>query len=79
VWGTLSFAAGESSKTITVAIVDNLVSESNEAFTIALSGPSNAAAGSPTTATVTIVDNDKKRGRKTPRGGITLSRKAVLL
>jgi hypothetical protein len=26
---------------------------------------------------VTIVDNDKTRGRKTPRGGITLSKKAI--
>jgi hypothetical protein len=53
------------------------VSEANETFTVALSGPANVAAGSPTTSIVTIVDNDKTRGRKTPRGGITLSKKAI--
>ena len=76
--GTLSFAAGETSKSFTVRILDDTVSESNETFRIALSGPSNVSAGSPTTAAVTIVDNDKTRGgRKTPRGGVTLSRKAI--
>lgn len=68
--GTLSFAAGETSKSFTVRILDDLVSESNETFRVALSGPSNVSPGSPTTATVTIVDNDKSRGRKTPRGVI---------
>jgi hypothetical protein len=75
--GTLIFAAGESSRTFTVAIINDTVSEANETFTVALSGPANVAAGSPTTSIVTIVDNDKTRGRKTPRGGITLSKKAI--
>jgi FlaG/FlaF family flagellin (archaellin) len=74
--GTLSFAPGETSKSFTVRILDDSLSEENETFTIALSGPSNVSAGSPTTATVTIMDNDKIRGRKTPRGGITITAKS---
>src|SRR5678815_3423787 len=77
--GTLSFAAGETSKSFTVRIIDDTVSEANETFTVALSGPANVSAGSPTTATVTIADNEKTRGRKTPRGSITLTRKAITL
>jgi hypothetical protein len=75
--GTLSFAAGETSKSFTVRILDDTVTESNETFRVALSGPTNVSAGSPTTATVTIVDNDKARGRKTPRGIVTVSRKTI--
>ena len=56
--GTVSFAAGETSKTITVPIVDDLYMESAETFTVALSSPTGASVGTQGTATVTITDND---------------------
>ncbi|MBW7476958.1 aggregation factor core protein MAFp3, isoform C [Paenibacillus oenotherae] len=57
--GTLTFAPGESYQTIAIPIYDDLLSESEESFTIALSDPTNGAAlGSITTAAVTIEDND---------------------
>ena len=40
--GTLSFAAGETSKTVAVAINGDLTSEANETFTLNLSSPVNA-------------------------------------
>lgn len=55
--GTLTFAAGETSKTITVPIVNDTVVETNETFTVKLSSPSGAVLGL-ATATVTITDND---------------------
>ncbi|WP_218933777.1 Calx-beta domain-containing protein [Rubripirellula lacrimiformis] len=57
--GTLSFADGETSKTVTVAITDDSDVESNETFTVSISGASGGATlGSVTTSTATIVDND---------------------
>jgi hypothetical protein len=57
--GTLTFNSGETSKTIFVPISDDAFVEGNETFTVTLSSPSfGAALGTPTTATVTIVDND---------------------
>ncbi|HBL61393.1 MAG TPA: calcium-binding protein, partial [Cyanobacteria bacterium UBA8803] len=40
--GTLTFAAGETSKTITVPIVGDTTNESNETFTLNLTNPTNA-------------------------------------
>ncbi len=64
--GTLTFAPGETSKTITVFLVDDSYDEDTESFTIALrsfsvSG-SGVALGSPATATVAITDNDLATG-----------------
>ena len=56
--GTLTFAAGTKSQTVSVAVVEDSVYESDETFTIRLSSPSNATLGSPASATVTIRDND---------------------
>ena len=60
--GTLTFAAGETSRSFNVSITDDIVKESNETFSVVLSNASNATLGSPATAGVNIVDNDK-RGR----------------
>ena len=57
VTGTLNFAAGDLSKTITVPITDDTIFEGSENFTITLSGPTNASIGTPS-GTGTIVDND---------------------
>ena len=55
--GTLTFAANETSKTVSVATTDDSVDEENETFTLTLSSPANATLGD-ATATGTIVDND---------------------
>jgi fimbrial isopeptide formation D2 family protein len=56
--GTLQFAAGESSKTIFVPIVDDSISEGNENFAIALSNPVDSSLGSVSSATISITDNE---------------------
>ncbi len=56
--GTLQFAPGETSKTISVLITDDVYVEGNENFTITLSSPVGTALGTPSSATLTIVDND---------------------
>ena len=55
--GTLTFAAGEVSKTITVTILDDDYREEDETFTITLSNPVNAEIPDPS-ATVTITNDD---------------------
>ena len=51
--GTLSFSAGETSKTISIAIEDDIENESDETFTVTLSNASGANLGT-TSATGTI-------------------------
>lgn len=65
--GTLTFNAGESTKSFTVSILDDVVAEATETFNLVLSAASNANLDTPTTATVTIIDNDKRQRIKTPR------------
>jgi hypothetical protein len=61
--GTLRFAIGESSKTISIPVVDDNFTEGDEAFTITLSNPSaGTTLGSITQATVTITDNASAAG-----------------
>ena len=57
--GQLNFAVGETSKTVNIPILGDLVVEPNESFTVTLSNPTGGAAlGTPSTATVTITDDD---------------------
>jgi hypothetical protein len=58
---TVMFAPGETTKTVSVFIVDDSLAEGPETFSVALSNPLNATLGS-TTATVTISDNDIANG-----------------
>jgi hypothetical protein len=55
-FGALLFAGGETSKTISIPIIDDSYAEGNETFNISLSSPTNASLGSPATATITIGD-----------------------
>ena len=55
--GVLSFAAGETTKTIVVTINGDLIDEANETFTIGLSAPTGAALADPS-GLGTITDND---------------------
>ena len=60
--GTLNFAAGDTSKTITVATVEDTTSETDETFTVTLSSASSGTAlPSDATATGTIGDDDTRR------------------
>jgi hypothetical protein len=61
--GTATWAAGDaSSKSFSIAIVDDSYAEGNETFTIGLNNPSGATLGTQSTATVTIIDNDSSNG-----------------
>jgi hypothetical protein len=64
--GSLSFAAGEVSKTISIPIIDDVYAEGNETFTIALNNPTGASLGSPGAATLTITDNETVNGSSNP-------------
>jgi PKD repeat protein len=56
--GTLTFAPNETSKSFPVTILDDTTDEPDETITLALTTPTNAALGTPGTATLTITDND---------------------
>jgi len=57
--GTLNWADGDSAdKTFNVSITNDAVVEGNEDFNVTLSGASGASLGTPSSATVTIVDDD---------------------
>ena len=56
--GTLTFAPGDTTKTVTVATLQDTVPESVETFTVTLSNASNAAIGD-ARATGTITDDDE--------------------
>ncbi|HEV7683638.1 MAG TPA: Ig-like domain repeat protein, partial [Pyrinomonadaceae bacterium] len=60
--GTLHFAAGEVSKTISIPIVDDAYAEGDETFVINLSNATGGLLGSPSGATITIHDNETVNG-----------------
>jgi Calx-beta domain/Beta-propeller repeat/Carboxypeptidase regulatory-like domain len=55
--GTLTFNAGQTSRTIQVPITNDSTTEADETFTIALSSTDLQAVGAPSTMTVTIQDS----------------------
>jgi hypothetical protein len=59
VGGSLSFAAGESSKTVAVATIDDPGDEPNETLSLNLSGPSAGATVADAQGIGTIFDNDE--------------------
>ncbi len=66
--GTLQFAAGETSKTISIPVIDDVYAEGvgGETFTITLTNATSATLGAPATATLTINDNDSANGTSNP-------------
>ncbi len=57
--GELTFAAGETAKTVDVPVVGDTIDEADEIFTLTLTSAVNATAG--TTGVGTIVDNDQPK------------------
>jgi|GEM_PF-2282518 len=56
--GTLTFAAGETTKNIALSVINDAEYESNETVQVTLSSPSGAILGANTTYTYTITDSD---------------------
>ena len=56
--GTLTFAAGETSKSFTVTILQDSESEGNQTVALSLSNPINATLGIPSSAILTIMDDE---------------------
>lgn len=56
--GTLTFTAGQTSKTITVTVRGDATAESDEAFTVTLSSPSAGLSLAAAVASATIADDD---------------------
>lgn len=60
--GTLSFAAGETTRKFNVFITDDVYAETSETLGVLLSNPTGATLTAPSSATVTIVNNDAVNG-----------------
>jgi hypothetical protein len=60
--GTLKFAAGETVKAISIAVVNDVYAEGDEHFTVDLSNPSVGTLGATPFAIVTISDNENVNG-----------------
>jgi PKD repeat protein len=56
--GTLTFAPGETSKTLTISVVNDNIGELNETVIVTLSNPTNASIGVYGVHTFTIIDDD---------------------
>ena len=68
--GTLRFAAGETSKSFVIPIVNDAIVEDNEMFTIALSSPVGAQLGSTANFTLPIVSDDTTPSTQNPIDGV---------
>jgi hypothetical protein len=64
--GTLRFAAGETTKTIQIPIINDAYVESSEAFTLILRNPQGAVFGAITGATITINSDDFQTATRNP-------------
>lgn len=56
--GLVTFAHGETEKSLDFSITNDAVTETNETVVVGLSGAVNATLGTPSSATLTIIDND---------------------
>ena len=56
--GTLTFAQGETSKDITITVVDDALREADETIILGISNPANATLGATTSHTYTINNDD---------------------
>src|SRR5438067_3525 len=60
--GTVQFAAGETSKSISIPIIDDSYAEGSETFSVNLNNGFGASLGAQSSATVTIIDNESSTG-----------------
>jgi glucose/arabinose dehydrogenase len=60
--GTVNFAVGQLTQTISIPILNDIITENDETFTVTLSNPTNAILGNQLTSAVTILDNDLNLG-----------------
>src|SRR5207237_466126 len=61
-FGALNFAAGETSKSFSVLVIDNSYSEGAKTVNLALSNPTGGTLSTQSTAVLTINDNDSVNG-----------------
>lgn len=61
--GSVTFASGETSKTVTINVLGDSAKEKNEKFRVTLSNPSGAVLGTTTAADGTIVNDDGSGGK----------------
>src|SRR5262249_27993500 len=76
--GTVSFAAGETSKLIPINVAGDTTAEANEGFTVTLSAPSAGTSIATAAASGTIVNDDSAAGGSakmliTPGGALNAS------
>ena len=69
--GTLRFAAGESNKSFIIPIVDDVLVEGTESFTVTLSAPTGASLGPTTQVSVTLTNDDANPNTPNPIDGVT--------
>ena len=68
--GTVRFAPGETSKNINVPLIDDVWQEGAETFTVTLTSAAGATLSTPSSATVTIADNDLTPPTNNPIDGV---------
>ena len=69
VYGTLHFATGETSKTFTVFVTDDVFAEGDETVTLSLLNPKGGAALGTSASTLTITDDDASPAASNPVDG----------
>ncbi|MBV1907931.1 MAG: hypothetical protein KUG78_01335 [Kangiellaceae bacterium] len=63
---TLYFSDGEINREISINLTDDSIIENNESFIVHLSNPQGVALGTPSSATVSIADNDQVTNENPP-------------
>jgi hypothetical protein len=69
--GRFQFEIGETTKTFFIPIVNDALVEGNETLTVNISAAVEATLAAPSTATITIVDNDTVPASQNPVDGVT--------
>ncbi len=76
--GRFTFGPGETEGTVRIAVLNDLVPEEDETFSVTLSSPTNAVLDQESSATVTIVDDDANLAKAwLARFGRTIASQAV--
>ncbi|NOS67503.1 MAG: hypothetical protein HOO67_04035 [Candidatus Peribacteraceae bacterium] len=64
--GQVAFGDGQTSKVVSLTLVNNLIADPNQTFTVTLSEPTGGAViGTPSVVTITVLDNDGGGGNST--------------